>query len=211
MLTALGVFDDDQALEKDNLWFTNLLLLGFDPINLEKKHRIVFNKDMFKNANVQGMEIVFHFLFNRLDPKKTEKEFMGAWPVYGKGRRTTFRNKVASWLKSLREERKIHMLTLQNTVLQTCYGENFCHILLELSTYALRCCLHNEFPKYVNEELPFCARDEFLAGFWEEDLPHSKNTLSDVKMKQNCMMVICPLICFLIKLSFTFVQELESL
>ncbi len=57
----------------EGAFFTNLLLLGFDVLNNEKKHNIQFHPQMFATSNVKGMQVVLHFLFKRLSPDKAEK------------------------------------------------------------------------------------------------------------------------------------------
>ncbi len=190
LLTVVGDASSGEglSLEVETIFFTNLMLLGFEPNKYEKKYRIVFNKNMFKTANTKGMEVIFHFLFQRLDPKKADKEFLSIWPLHGQNR-AAFCTKVFNWLQTLREERKIHLLTLQKTVLQTCYGETFYNLLLEFSTYVLRTVLETEHPQYVNDDLPFSARDEFMNGFREEDVLQAPKPLSAIKSMQNVMMV----------------------
>jgi hypothetical protein len=53
--------------------FTNLLLLGIDAVEISKKYGIPIGPDMFKSANVKGMEVIFHFLFSCIDPKKAKE------------------------------------------------------------------------------------------------------------------------------------------
>ena len=48
--------------------FTNLLMLGFDPALMERKHATSFHRRMFRKTNAKGMGIVLrvHFLMQRL-------------------------------------------------------------------------------------------------------------------------------------------------
>ena len=51
--------------------FTNLLMLGFDPALMERKHATSFHRRMFRKTNAKGMEIVLHFLMQRgSDPQR---------------------------------------------------------------------------------------------------------------------------------------------
>lgn len=59
----------------ERLWFSNTLLLGFDVAQNEKKYRISFSFDMFKNPNVKGMEVIIHFLLSQLFPKRMSEVF----------------------------------------------------------------------------------------------------------------------------------------
>jgi hypothetical protein len=56
----------------EDLFFRNLLLLGFDRDQAEKKHGVPLGKDMFHGCNVKAMEIVFHFLFSHISPDATK-------------------------------------------------------------------------------------------------------------------------------------------
>ena len=49
--------------------FTNLLMLGFDPALMERKHATSFHRRMFRKTNAKGMGIVLrvHFLMQRLE------------------------------------------------------------------------------------------------------------------------------------------------
>jgi HAUS augmin-like complex subunit 6 N-terminus len=60
----------DDKLSVERIWFSNTLLLGFDVAQNEKKYRIPFSHDMFKNPNVKGMEVVLHFLLSKLYPTR---------------------------------------------------------------------------------------------------------------------------------------------
>lgn len=60
----------DDRLAVERIWFSNTLLLGFDAAQNEKKYRMSFSHDMFKNPNVKGMEVVLHFLLSQLYPTR---------------------------------------------------------------------------------------------------------------------------------------------
>jgi hypothetical protein len=60
----------DDRLSVERFWFSNTLLLGFDAAQNEKKHRVAFSHDMFKNPNVKGMEVVLHFMLSQLYPTR---------------------------------------------------------------------------------------------------------------------------------------------
>jgi HAUS augmin-like complex subunit 6 len=64
-----------QSLDQRQIWFTNLLMLGFDPIAQEDKTKVRFCKEMFGHINKKGMEVTLHYLFNRLDSHIAYEEF----------------------------------------------------------------------------------------------------------------------------------------
>ena len=61
--------------EYREVWFTNMLVLGFDPAATEDKLKVTFQKDMFVHINKKGSEIVLHFLFSRLNSHLAYEEF----------------------------------------------------------------------------------------------------------------------------------------
>jgi hypothetical protein len=52
---------------------TNMLLLGFDREASEKRFGVTLKPDMFHGCNVKGMEVVFHFLFSKINPEVTRE------------------------------------------------------------------------------------------------------------------------------------------
>lgn len=64
---------ESSKLSPENLWWTNVLLLGFDPISAEKLHGTSFSAEMFQRPNTKGMEIIMHFLFSTLVPDAQNK------------------------------------------------------------------------------------------------------------------------------------------
>lgn len=52
----------------EEMFVTNMLLLGFDREAAEKRYGVALKSDMFHGCNVKGMEVVFHFLFLKISP-----------------------------------------------------------------------------------------------------------------------------------------------
>ncbi|KAL9645565.1 hypothetical protein ABK040_000628 [Willaertia magna] len=152
----MSVSNQDVSLNigVDSIFFSNLLLLGFDPAYYEQRYNMPFHKELFKNSNIRGMEIIMYFLFHKLDSKRAERDFQGTVPVIDKKQRTNFRVVALQWLKELKEKGCLQVLNLQPSLLQSAYGENFYNLLLQLSTYVLRCTFEKEFPDYFNNEIP---------------------------------------------------------
>jgi hypothetical protein len=63
-------FDAEHSLSMEKVFFNNLLLLGFDVQQNEKKYKIAFHHEMFRNPNVKGMEVVLHYLLNQMYPER---------------------------------------------------------------------------------------------------------------------------------------------
>ncbi len=61
--------------------FTNLLMLGFDPALMERKHATSCHLRMFRKTNAKGMEILLHFLMQRGSDPQCAQELALAWPI----------------------------------------------------------------------------------------------------------------------------------
>jgi hypothetical protein len=57
----------------ENAFWTNLLLLGFDKDVYTKQYNMIFDRGMFRNSNITGMEVLFHFLFGKISPEKIKE------------------------------------------------------------------------------------------------------------------------------------------
>lgn len=116
----IAMIDTDRSLSYESLFFTNLLLLGFNVENHEKEYRIPFHKDMFKSSNVRAMEIITHFMMGKMEGDKKRNQMLKAcWPVAGKNERNEFRKIIGEWMKNLLNR------NIQRTMLMTCYGEKY--------------------------------------------------------------------------------------
>lgn len=117
--------------EIESATFTNLLLLGFDPVLMERKHATTFHRRMFRKANAKGMEIVLHFLIQRGFDQQCAQELALVWPIFDKPSARGFRKLATSLLQGLQESyRRIrrslfHSLTVRAARLsRTCSGSS---------------------------------------------------------------------------------------
>lgn len=55
------------------IWWGNMLLLGFCPADNERKYGTVFHKDMFEQANTKGMQVVLYFLLRLINRDLAKK------------------------------------------------------------------------------------------------------------------------------------------
>jgi hypothetical protein len=62
----------ENRLIEDAFW-KNLILLGFDKELFEKQYNMSFNKEMFRNSNIKGMEILLYFLLRKIAPEKVKE------------------------------------------------------------------------------------------------------------------------------------------
>lgn len=63
------------SMECREAWFTNMLVLGFEPASFEDQFKVAFHRDMFVHINKKGSEIVLHYLFSRLNSHLSYEEF----------------------------------------------------------------------------------------------------------------------------------------
>ena len=87
--------------EIESATFTNLLLLGLDPVLMERKHATTFHRRMFRKANAKGMEIVLHFLIQRGFDQQCAQELALVWPIFDKPSARGFRKLATSLLQGL--------------------------------------------------------------------------------------------------------------
>ena len=81
--------------------FTNLLMLGFDPALMERKHATSFHRRMFRKTNAKGMEIVLHFLMQRGSDPQCAQELALVWPIFDKPSARGFRKLATSMPQGL--------------------------------------------------------------------------------------------------------------
>ncbi len=81
--------------------FTNLLMLGFDPVLMERKHATSFDRRMLCKTNAKGMEIVLHLLIQRGSDQQCAQELALVWPIFDKPSARGFRKPATSLLQGL--------------------------------------------------------------------------------------------------------------
>ena len=137
------------ACDIQDMFFTNILLLGFDVEKNEQRHQIKFSADMFDKSNVRGMEVTMYFLFHRLSPSRAKELFRGVWPVDSdRNRARDFKKVVFDSLKQLEEKGRIPASSVRLSLLQTCSGLRFVQLMWILSNYTLRAVMDREHSSY---------------------------------------------------------------
>jgi len=62
------------AVKVEDLFYNNLLLLGFDRETIKSNYGIEVNKNTFSGqGNTKAMEVVLHFLFSKISPTATKE------------------------------------------------------------------------------------------------------------------------------------------
>lgn len=74
-MANVGVEVPRFSKEYREVWFTNMLVLGFDPAASEEKFKVTFQKDMFVHINKKGSETVLYFLFSKFNSHLAYEEF----------------------------------------------------------------------------------------------------------------------------------------
>ncbi|XP_028407045.1 HAUS augmin-like complex subunit 6 [Dendronephthya gigantea] len=121
------------------VFYTNLLLLGFDGEAQEAKYRIPFNSDMFVYPNKKAMEVILHFLFCNLDAPLAFQEFRDCWPVQDKKMEQEFRKSCNSWLTRIsKEEPDSSLPRIGPSLFLSPGGERFYEVMFYFSAYVLR-------------------------------------------------------------------------
>ena len=102
----------------ERLFYTNLLLLGFDPQQYEREYQTRLHKEMFQTSNLKAMEVVVWFLLGKYEGEKARNiRLKGVWPVHAGPERTNFRRTAATWMQQVLKR------NVNQSLLQTCYGE----------------------------------------------------------------------------------------
>jgi len=56
-----------------NIWWCNMLLLGFSPARNDKDHGLSFHPNMFDQTNTKGMQVVLFYLLCQINRQRTKK------------------------------------------------------------------------------------------------------------------------------------------
>lgn len=126
---------DTNARQRE-LFFNNLLILGFDTNTVEKEHRVTCDKDMFCLPNQKMFEIVTHFLFGKLN-ELTEQKYIVPWPLLDKDQHRQFQKACANYLSSIAQESNIKFPRIVPSLLSTFSGERFYELYLAFSTHVV--------------------------------------------------------------------------
>ncbi|XP_062572357.1 uncharacterized protein LOC134234321 [Saccostrea cucullata] len=128
----------EESQDVQELFFTNLQLLGFNVERKEAEVRIPFNKNMFDLPNRRGAEEVLYFLFSRLNPVMCKEEFRGCWPITDKQQEQMFRRGCNNWLSNINKEEPEAMLPrISPSLFLTPGGAKFYQLIYRFSRYVI--------------------------------------------------------------------------
>lgn len=128
----------EESLDVQELFFTNLQLLGFNVERMEAQVKIPFNKNMFDLPNRRGAEEILYFLFSRLHPVMCKEEFRNCWPIGDKQQEQMFRRVCNNWLSNINKEEPEAMLPrISPSLFLTPGGAKFYQLLYRFSRYVI--------------------------------------------------------------------------
>lgn len=125
----------------------NVLLLGFDPEEAEKKHSVAITEQTFLQQQMAGsglgphkaMEVVMHFLMLKGLVSEAQTPLKMLFPVVEKQQGRDFRKFVTENLSALQKARELPPSPLiRSTVFDSPCGPKFCQVLFHFSQYAMR-------------------------------------------------------------------------
>ncbi|XP_068694328.1 uncharacterized protein [Montipora foliosa] len=148
MTKPIGIMPNHLDLRE--ITFTNLLLLDFNPVKMESKYRVVFNRDMFVLPNKKAMEVVMHFLFSRLHPQLAYEEFRDCWPIRDKFLEQQFRKVCFNWVSRIqKEDPEARFPRIVQSLFHSPGGDRFYTFLHHFSLYVLAKVMQRDHGKVI--------------------------------------------------------------
>ncbi|KAJ3149630.1 hypothetical protein HDU89_003683 [Geranomyces variabilis] len=136
----------ESALDMRTIFWTNLLLLGFNPPdypNVELHAQIFAGRGGPSAA--KAMEIIAHFLFTTLDTQAAQERLAKCWPIIDRNQSRDFRIAVVKWFETLKRDGKLPAdVSVRKSYFDECRGERFERALLALSNCVLKQALRRE-------------------------------------------------------------------
>jgi hypothetical protein len=129
------------------LAFQNLLLLGLDTDEVEKKHSVELSEQTFLQQHMAGsglgphkaMEVVMHFLMLKVLAPELQAPLKQLFPVTDKQQARDFRKFVTDHLSALQKARELPPGPLiRSTIFDSPSGPKFCQMLFHVSQYTMK-------------------------------------------------------------------------
>ncbi|GAA5802289.1 hypothetical protein HPULCUR_007752 [Helicostylum pulchrum] len=123
----------------EEIFITNLKLLGFDPLLHCKDTNIVIDKDTFTTRPncIKAFEVVTYFLFNELDKTRTRRTFHDIWPITCIKDSLLYRARAFTWLADIRPDTLLESVPLRKSYFSDCRGDSINKIIMAFSTIVL--------------------------------------------------------------------------
>ncbi|XP_046460771.1 uncharacterized protein LOC124207389 isoform X2 [Daphnia pulex] len=120
--------------------FIYMRLLKFDNKTMSEKHKMKFDKDLFKVPNQRAFQLVVHFLFTKLDGPRSQDIFRDVWPIIERKQEAEFRKKVRLWLVEVQETDKDAFQFdghINPSMFLSPGGEKFAQLMCALASHVL--------------------------------------------------------------------------
>ncbi|CAG8683231.1 15333_t:CDS:2, partial [Cetraspora pellucida] len=137
-----------------SIFWTNLILLGFNPSELAKGtySTVTFDKDVFTKGSpnsVKAMELIVWFLFKKLDDSLTTTKFT-CWPILDLPSSLHFRTVAYKWLDQLKKDGCLGNMdiVLRRTLFDECQGERFERLIMAFSNHVLKVTMDRDYQHY---------------------------------------------------------------
>ncbi|XP_078490143.1 uncharacterized protein LOC100185693 [Ciona intestinalis] len=124
-------------LEMKKAIILHLMALGFDSRKMENKYSCRLDENMFDKPNKRAFEVVFYFLFCKLDSSQAEQLFRLCFPGIDKQATLEFRKRTFAWLKRIAEENPKCGLKVSSTLLMSPGGWEFVHFVFLFTQFVL--------------------------------------------------------------------------
>uniref|UniRef100_F6Q476 HAUS augmin-like complex subunit 6 N-terminal domain-containing protein n=3 Tax=Ciona intestinalis TaxID=7719 RepID=F6Q476_CIOIN len=124
-------------LEMKKAIILHLMTLGFDSRKMENKYSCRLDENMFDKPNKRAFEVVFYFLFCKLDSSQAEQLFRLCFPGIDKQATLEFRKRTFAWLKRIAEENPKCGLKVSSTLLMSPGGWEFVHFVFLFTQFVL--------------------------------------------------------------------------
>uniref|UniRef100_A0A8C5LXP5 HAUS augmin like complex subunit 6 n=1 Tax=Leptobrachium leishanense TaxID=445787 RepID=A0A8C5LXP5_9ANUR len=126
---------------KEYLWLA-LQALGFDPgseaaLSGKNLLHVTFGVNMFDKPNKDAFDVVFHFLFAKLDATRCKEAFRNCWPLLNKKRDVDFRKTCCDWLKKISEDAGSGFPQVVPSLFLSPGGPKFVHLLYHFVRYVM--------------------------------------------------------------------------
>jgi len=148
----------NQPAPKDEVWFSNLQLLGYTGAD--------FKPSTFDHSNPGAFQQAFHFLFGLIDAEKFKSEMRDCWPVLDKKQESEFRRKLVGMIKDLQKDYPNELPILNPSLFQSPGGRKFLCFLKSFSTLVLKilsgATLARPKSKGLSQQLQFGITDRFI-------------------------------------------------
>jgi hypothetical protein len=126
---------------EQTLWLPNLLLLGFKPAAVERKHKVRVDASTFQGKpNAAAMEVIMHFLLARVLARKTLARVLtrDIWPIYERKQARAFKKAVGAALQDMVHQGQLPALCGRPGLLEKCCGAGFEAMLTAVGQLAMR-------------------------------------------------------------------------